>query len=97
MSYKDLYLFQISEKIIYQSVVHVEVAQSVSSADVSLKMTYEFDTFNTTELIENVIHDMNLTTLANLSVATAPQLTIFESTGNVETYVCILYTVLVLQ
>ena len=80
-----------------QPVSHVEVIQSVSSADVSLKMTYEFNTFNATELIENVIQDMNLTTLANLSVATAPQLTIFESTGNIETYVCILYTVLVLQ
>ena len=86
-----------NQVITEQPVSHVEVIQSVSSADVSLKMTYEFNTFNTTELIENVTYDMNLTTLGNLSVTTTPQLTIFESTGNIETYVCILYTVLVLQ
>ena len=86
-----------NQVITEQPVSHVEVIQSVSGADVSLKMTYEFNKFNTTELIENVIHDMNLTTLANLSVATAPQLTIFESTGKIKTSVCILHTVLVLQ
>lgn len=67
--------------MINQPAVHVEVIQSVSNADVSLKMTYEFNTFTTTELIENVTYDMNLTTLGNISIVTAPQLTIFESAG----------------
>ena len=68
-------------EMIYQLAVHMEIIQSVSSADVSLKMTYEFNTFMTTGLIENVTYDMNLTTLGNLSITTAPQLTIYESTG----------------
>ena len=67
--------------MIYQPVVHMEIIQSVSSADVSLKMTYEFNTIMTTELIDNVTYDMNLTTLGNLSITTAPQLTIYEPTG----------------
>ena len=70
-----------SERIIDQPVVHVEIIQSVNSAEVSLKMTYELNTFNSTELIENVTYDMNLTTFGNLSITTTPQLTIFESTG----------------
>ena len=86
-----------NQVITEQPVSHVEVIQSVSNADVSLKMTYEFNTFNTTEIIENVIYDMNLTTLANVSVTTIPQLTIFQSTGKIETSACISYTVLVLQ
>ena len=68
-------------EMIYQPAVHVEIIQSVSNADVSLKMTYEFNTIMTTELIENVTYDMNLTTLGNLSITTALQLTIYESTG----------------
>lgn len=67
--------------MINQPAVHVEVIQSVSNADVSLKMTYEFNTLTTTELIENVTYDMNLTTLGNISIVTAPQLTVFESEG----------------
>ena len=74
-----------SQWIINQSAVHMEIIQSVSSADVSLKMTYEFNIFNSTELIDNFTYDMNLTILGNISVVSAPQLTIFESTGM---YVC---------
>ena len=70
-----------NQMIAEQPVSHVEFIQSVSNADVSLKMTFEFNTFASTELLENITYDMNLTTLGNLSVATAPQLTIFESTG----------------
>ena len=74
-----------SQWMINQYAVHMEVIQSVSSADVSLKMTYEFSKFNATELIDNIAYDMNLTTLGNISLVSAPQLTIFESTG---VYVC---------
>ena len=81
--------------IVEQPAVNMEIIQSVSSADVSLKITFEFSTFTTTtELIESIKYDMNITTLGNLSLATAPQLTIFESTGTYKTssYVYILYT-----
>lgn len=71
--------------MINQSAVHVEIIQFVSSADLSLKMIYEFNIFNATELIDNITYDMNLTTLGNISVVSAPQLTVFESTG---VYVC---------
>ena len=71
--------------MINQSAGHVEIIQSVSSADISLKMIYEFSIFNSTELIDNITYDMNLTTLGNISVVSAPQLTVFESTG---VYVC---------
>ena len=67
--------------IIEQPAVHVETIQSVSNANVSLKITFEFSTMTTTELIGNIKYNMNVTTLGNVSVATAPQLTIFESTG----------------
>ena len=70
-----------SKWMINQSAVHMEVIQSVKSADVSLKMIYEFSKFNATESIDNIAYDMNLTTLGNISLVSAPQLTIFESTG----------------
>jgi len=56
--------------------------QSVSSADVSLKISFEFSEFTTTELVEIINHDMNITKLGNISLTTTPQLTVFESTGN---------------
>ena len=68
-------------KLTEQPPVHVEIIQSVSSADVSQKITYEFNTFNTTELIKNITYDMNITTLGNISVTSAPNLTIYQSTG----------------
>ena len=67
--------------IIEQAAVHVETIQSVSNANVSLKITFESSTMTTTELIGNIKYNMNVTTLGNISVATAPQLAIFESTG----------------
>ena len=69
--------------IIEQPAVDVETIQSVSSANnVSLKITFEFSTTTTTEeLIGNIKYNMNVTTLGNISVATAPQLAIFKSTG----------------
>ena len=69
------------EMIVEQPVIHVEIIQSVSSADVSVKITFEFNTFTTTEVIGSVKYDKNLTTLGNLSVNISPLLTIFESTG----------------
>lgn len=67
--------------IIDQPPVDVEIIQSVSGANVTLKLTYEFNTFTTTELIENIEYDMNLMTIGNHSVASAPNLIVFESTG----------------
>ena len=67
--------------IIEQPAVHVETIQSVSNANVSLKITFEFSAMTTTELMGNIKYNMNVTTLGNVSVATAPQLAIFESTG----------------
>ena len=67
--------------IINEPVIHFETIQSVRSADVSVKITFEFNLFTSTELIENIQYDKNLTELGNFSVATSPQLTIFETTG----------------
>ena len=78
-----------NQMITEQPVSHVEVVQSVSNANVSLKMTFEFNTFTTTELLENITYDRNLTTLGNILVATVLQLTIFESTGKFEISACI--------
>ena len=85
--------------IIEQPAVDVETIQSVSNANVSLKITFEFSTMTTTEeLIRNIKYNMNVTTLGNISVATAPQLAIFESTGTrYPSYVTILYSARVLQ
>ena len=69
--------------IIDQPPVDVEIIQSVSGANVTLRITYEFNTFTTTELIEIIEYDMNLMTIGNLSVASAPNLIVFESTGTV--------------
>ena len=67
-------------KLTEQPPVHMEIIQSVSNANVSVKITYEFNAFNTTELID-VNYDMNITSLGNISVANVPNLTIFQSTG----------------
>ena len=72
-------------KLTKQPPVQMEIIQSVSSADVSLKITYEFNAFNNTELIENIYYDVNITTLGNISVANAPNITIFWSTGMIYT------------
>ena len=67
-------------KLTEQPPVHMEIVQSVSNANVSVKITYEFNAFNTTGLID-VNYDMNITTLGNILVANVPSLTIFQSTG----------------
>ena len=69
------------EMIIEQPAVHVEIIQSVKTANVALRMTYESSTFTSTGLIENIKYDMNLTKIGNISVAGTPNLTIFELTG----------------
>lgn len=61
--------------------VHVEIIQSVSGANVLLRIIFEFSTFTTTELIEIINYEMSLTTLGGISIASSPQITIFESTG----------------
>ena len=67
--------------IINEPVINFETIQSVSSADVSVKITFEFDILTSIELIENIKYDKNLTELGNFSVTTSPQLTIFETAG----------------
>ena len=80
--------------IIEQPAVHVEIIQSVSNANVSLKITFEFNTTTTTEeLIGNIKYNMNVTTLGNISVATAPQLAIFKSTGTRQDIYSAVYTI----
>ena len=53
--------------------------------NVTIKVTYEFNTLNTTEILENINYDydMNLTTIGNLSLLSDPKMIIFESTGKV--------------
>ena len=75
-------------KLTEQPAVHMEIIQSVSNANVSVKITYEFNAFNTTELLEDINYDMNIITLGNFSVANVPNLTIFQSTGMIYTQIC---------
>ena len=65
--------------IIEHPAVHIDILQS--TVNISLKMTYEFSTLTVNELVEVVNYDMTLTTLGDISVSNAPQLTIFESAG----------------
>lgn len=65
--------------IIEHPAVHIDILQS--TVDVSLKITYEFSTLTVNELVEVINYDMRITALANISVTTLPQLTVFESTG----------------
>ena len=67
--------------IIDHTPVDVEIIQSVRTANVALKMTYEFNELTTTELIENITYDMILSTLGSITVDSAPKLTVFEPTG----------------
>ena len=73
--------------IVNEPVIHFEIIQSVGSADVSVKITFEFNLFTSTELIENIQYDKNLTTIGNFSVTFTPQLTIFEPTGEYNTHI----------
>ena len=61
--------------------VHVEIMQSVSGANVSLRIIFEFSTFTTTELVEIIDYEMSLITLGGISLVSSPPITIFESTG----------------
>ena len=65
--------------IIEHPAVHIDILQS--TANVSLKVTYEFSTLTVNELVQVINYEMTLTTLGNISVSNTPQLTIFESTG----------------
>ena len=76
--------------IIEQPAVHVDILQS--TANVSLKVTYEFSTLAINELVEVINYETSLVALGNISVTTLPQLTILESKGKhmyVSLYVCI--------
>ena len=74
-----LYALQVKEMIIEHPAIHIDILQS--TVNVSLRMTYEFTTLSVNELVEVINYEMTLTTLGNFSVTSAPQLSIFESTG----------------
>ena len=78
-----MYSSQIEEALIEEPSVHVEIIQPVSDANVSLRITFEFSTFTTTELVEIINYELSLNTLGGISVASTPQIAIFESTGTV--------------
>ena len=65
--------------IIEQPAVHIDILQS--TANVSLKITYEFSSLTVNELIEVINYETRLVTLGNFSITTLPQLSIFEPTG----------------
>ena len=65
--------------IIEHPAVHIDILQS--TVNVSLKMTYEFNTLTVNEIVKVINYEMALTTLGNISVSNTPQLTIFESNG----------------
>ena len=79
MNYILNYALQVKEMIIEHPAIHTDILQS--TANVSLRITYEFSTLTANELVEVINYEMTLTTLGNLSVISVPQLTIFESTG----------------
>lgn len=72
----------------------MDIIQSVSDANVSLKITFEFETFTTAELGEMINYDMKPIRLWRHLVATDPKHIILESTGMymlqiyIHTYVC---------
>ena len=74
-----MFALQMKEMIIEHPAVHIDVLQS--TVNVSLKITYEFSTLTVNELVGVINYEITLTKLGNISVSTAPQLTIFESTG----------------
>ncbi|XP_065898098.1 low-density lipoprotein receptor-related protein 1B-like isoform X2 [Dysidea avara] len=77
-SVMDQITSEVKEKIIQQTAVTVDIVPT--TADVSLKITYEFDILTTDEIIELVKYEINHTTIGNFSISTGPNLTIFEST-----------------
>ena len=74
-----MYTLQVKQMIIEHPADHIDILQS--TVDVSLKLTYEFNTLTVNDLVEVINYEMTPTTLGNISVSTAPELTIFESTG----------------
>ena len=81
MFYFWFLVFQIKEKFLFKTEAFAEILATIEN--VTIKVTYEFNTFNATELIENINYDydMNLTTIGNLSLLSDPEMIIFESTG----------------
>ena len=77
--YICMYALQVKQMIIEHPAVHIDILQS--TIGVSLKMTYEFSTLTVNELVEVIDYEMAFTTLGNISVSNAPQLSIIESTG----------------
>ena len=79
MNYILNYALQVKEMIIEHPAIHIDILQS--TANVSLRIIYEFSTLTANELVEVINYETTLTTLGNLPVISVPQLTIFESTG----------------
>jgi len=66
--------------IIEHPAVHIDILQS--TINISLKITYEFNTLTANELVEIINYETRITTLGDFNVTAIPQLTIFESMGN---------------
>jgi len=70
---------QINEAIIDET--HVQSVMLDTYEKVSVKITYEFSTFTTDQLVELINYEEALTTLGSFSIYAHPQLTVFESTS----------------
>ena len=93
-----MYALQVKQMIIDHPAVHIDILQS--TVNVSLKITYEFNTLTVNELVEVINYETTLTMLGSISVSTVPQLTIFKSTGTYITmqdiWVCLYYIKVIL-
>ena len=83
---------QIKEMITEQAVINMEIIQYGKNSNIYLKITLEFDTLTATELVEIINLDKGLTTLGDFPIQKTPQITIFESSGIAESYICTNHT-----
>jgi len=70
---------QINEEII--DATNIQFVMLDTFENVSLKVTYEFSTFTTDQIVELINYEERLTSLGNFTISSGPQLTVFESTG----------------
>ena len=85
---KCIYL-QINQAIIDETQVQSVILGTYEK--VSLKITYEFSTFTTDQLVELVNYEEALTTIGSFSIDGHPQLFVFESTSMYVYTECILH------
>ncbi|XP_065894299.1 sortilin-related receptor-like isoform X2 [Dysidea avara] len=69
---------EIKRQVINETEVYAEILDTIEN--VTVKITYEFNNVSTTELMESIDYDVNLTTVGNFNVWKGPLITIFEST-----------------